>query len=526
MVNNQFKGFTPAGQIVGTLGTSLSQILGGYLGAKLEQDKQRREFDANKKILQLRYPNMSEEELSQLSQVPANRLPQIIQGIGDAEFLKVMGGNGTMQQGQPSESNRLIQTLQPENIPEELLPQQGINQQIPEEITQDQEDFKDENTKVIANEADELTKMEDRLKAANLNPAQYTKIKEYIDNRRKILRDTILSDTKTQMDIIEAQRKARLDEEKTAFAREKFDREIIQADKANKIKELELESKNQDRLQKQYGESYKLLIDSKIDLIEDEAILNSMKNANNDPNVTFGSPSFNMMADFLRNKLGIDVSAMQTDTAQILTKQFADLFARLPKQLKGSGIRTEKVLVAMAKKFPNINQSYVARAAVIESNLLTNALNQKRIEIAEKLKEENDYKFIPGFHEKLEKKMIPYYKKYFKNIEDIPKKIQVNKNIQMKQRAQDRGKMGALVGGGLGILAGAAKGALAGAGGGPVGALLGGAAGLAGGGLLGGFGGSILGEQVANRGGQLIDILNSGQRTEPVAYGGGGGGTF
>ena len=82
--NQNFQNFTPAGQAIGLLGGTLSQILGGYLGAKLEQDKTRREFDANKRILQARFPGMSDQQLSPHAQVPSSQLPQMIEGLSAA----------------------------------------------------------------------------------------------------------------------------------------------------------------------------------------------------------------------------------------------------------------------------------------------------------------------------------------------------------------------------------------------------------------------------------------------------------
>jgi len=219
-----------------------------------------------------------------------------------------------------------------------------------------------------------------------------------------------------------------------------------------------------------------------------------MKEMNNDPSVEFGSPSFNIFVDFLKNKVGIDLSGFQNNPTQVLNKLIADLYQRLPKKLAGTGIRTQKALEAMAKKLPGIHQSYVSRDIVIDSMVGLSELNLKRIEIAEALKKKNNYRYTSGFTEKVEEKMVPYYKKYFKTIEELPKKALKNKKLQAKDRRYQRRSTGGILGG----LAGAAAGVVGGAKGGAMLGAAGGIPGMIGGaalGGLGGLGGALFGSQ-------------------------------
>lgn len=506
MAYDPYRGMTPGGQFVGMLGTSLSQILGGYLGAKLEQDRMQRDFDSNKRILKARYPNMPEDQINEYSQVSSRDLPQLIQGLGASQFQQVMRG----QAPGIAESQQL---------PEEMLPEQefapGMQQagmQVPDmqdmglggQIPQQQpiapqpimspEEERLENSSTITNELNRLNAIEESLKASNLDMQQYMGIRKYLDDSKQALKDAMLSDQELQMKIAEAERKRILDEQKTAFERQKFERKILTEDRDYKLKQLQREEKQQDRLFEEYGERYSNLQNTEKDYLEDLATLNAMKLSNNDPNINFGSSTFNSFVDFLTNKIGIPAGGLRGDAAQILEKQNADLLQRIPTKLKGTGIRSQQAFKAIAKKYPGVHQSYRARAMVIESNILQAKLHLKHIEIARKLKEANNNRFIPGFMEKVEEKMVPYYKKYFKDIAEIPKKIEKNKNLQIKQRAYERGRIGGVLGGLSGAALGAIKGVTLG---GVPGAIAGGLTGLTGG-IAGALGGeTVLGSDAA-----------------------------
>jgi len=256
MAYDRNRGITPGGQFFGMLGTSLSQILGGYLGAKLEQDKERREFGANKRILQRRFPNMPPEQLDQASRIPSKQLPEMISGINASEFRNVMQGP-TPEPGQVEQpiGGSLAETLQPSSISQ----QQDMIQ--PQQPIQDKDITKDD-TEAISDEAERITALENRLKEANLDPSQYEKVSNYISKSKQILRDTIVSDAKIQRAIEENKAKQAIAERKTSLAERQFERQILTEDRAYERSKLEQKGKEQDRLYKEYGESYKTLQDS------------------------------------------------------------------------------------------------------------------------------------------------------------------------------------------------------------------------------------------------------------------------
>jgi len=260
MAYDQNRGFTSGGQFVGLLGGTLSQILGGYLGAKLEQDRTRRESESNQRILQARYPNMPKEQLEQYSQIPSQQLPQMMQGLGAAEFQRVMGGGMPQQQG--AQEQQMEQGMAPQEgmmqqqdmgAPEGIPQQQGMMQEqgMPEMSMGEESDGQ-----IISDAASELAMLEDRLKGSRLDEAQYMKVRKYIDDNKRAIQESILNDENLKVKIAEADRKRLLDDEKTVLAREKFERKIVTENREHKLKKLEQEEKSQDRLFKEYHDPF------------------------------------------------------------------------------------------------------------------------------------------------------------------------------------------------------------------------------------------------------------------------------
>jgi len=501
MPYDPYRGMTPGGQFAGMLGTSLSQILGGYLGAKLEQDKMQREFDANRRILKARYPNISEEQLSEYAQVPSQQLPQLLQGLGAREFQQVLGGQAPQQEMPEQIPGQIPQEMQPGMAPQEMQPGMAPEEvgqmpdmpQLPsQQVFPQQQPYTTEDALAISDEANRIAALEDNLKNASLDENQYMLIRKYIDDSKKALRDTVLSDQQLQMKLAEADRKRLLDEQKTALEQAKFERKILTEDRAHKLKKLEQEEKQQNKLIEQYGKRYAELIDSKNSKLEDLEALKYMQEANRNPNVDFGYPAFNTFIGFLQDKMGIDASGFRGDAAQIIEKQTAGLLFRLLGDLRGSGIRAAKVITAAAKKNPNLYQSYRARAFVIDNAIAETELHLSKINEAQKLYEKNNYKFVPGFFTRVDKKMKPNYKKYFKTLREIPKKIENDKGLQQKQRIYDRRVTGAKAGVAGGLTYGLYGATAGGAAGGIPGAIMGGL-----GGLALGFGGAFAGERLA-----------------------------
>ena len=494
------RSFSSRGQFVGMLGTSLSQILGGYLGAKLEEDKERREYGANKRILAQRYPNMSDNELDEIARVPRGQLDQMIQGVSAGELQRVLSGG--MPEGQqmppPAEGIPEGQQMLPsaEGVPggqqvsgqdlpidadvelgaqpEVILPEQALGGSLVSD-----KQFSEN----IAKQTEQLVDLESAINTANLTLQDRQAAMGLLDSKKRQIYDSIKNREDVKIKIAEHYRK--LENDKRTAAR---------GDIELGLKMSAEERAKQKVLIDEYGEAFKNLVKSEGDLIIDQEVLNSISMANLDPNVEFGSPTFNSLADFLNKKLNIDVSFLQANTAQILNKQFASLFSRIASQLAGTGIRASNLIEKFGKKYANLHQSYVARQFIVEATLAENDVTFARIKEARRLRNENNGLFPKNYYQKLEDRMKPYYKKFINKITKLPKKLENNKVLQAKQKIFEAKKSGAFSGGVLGAIAGAAGGAATGLMvGGLPGAALGTIAGSLGS-IGGGYSGAMLGE--------------------------------
>jgi hypothetical protein len=77
----RYRDYNPTSEFLGNLGTGLSSILGGYLGAKVEQDKTRRQQQDNERILKARYPNMPGQQLKEYSLTDQRFLPHLMSSL-------------------------------------------------------------------------------------------------------------------------------------------------------------------------------------------------------------------------------------------------------------------------------------------------------------------------------------------------------------------------------------------------------------------------------------------------------------
>jgi len=506
--DQNFQNFTPGGQAIGMLGGTLSQILGGYLGAKLEQDRTRREFDANRRILKARYPNMPDEELSQYAQIPSQQLPQMMQGLGASEFQRVMGGQqaGMQQQQQPQERYGFtpealgIEQQQLTQMPEGQL--RDVGKAVAQRAPAPRDDRMTRDDKIaITDELNDISALEDRLANSNLTQQQYMQVAKHIQDRRGAVQQTILEDRKLQakLDKLDLDRRAderaqvKLDSD---LAEKKYNRSLAERKALNDL----------------YYKDYAEMRQNSAQLHEDVTVLERMRDMNNDPATNFGYQSWNNFADLINKKIGLNLDSYLNLNAQEQKKLSADLYKRLPAKMKGQGRMTEIIFDKFTKALPSVNQSPEARARVLEYLIAQTKLEMQPYEIAARIRRDNNYNFVPGFFDKVEEKMKPYYKEYGKTVRNAAKKLKKNKALQKKEKQFAQRGTGAIVGGAIGAGSGLAGGALAGL---AIGGLPGAAVGAALGGLGGmGLGGAgMIGGEAAVRGGQAATPVQQAERS-------------
>jgi len=520
-----FQNFTPAGQAIGAIGGTLSQILGGYLGAKLEQDKTRREFDANKRIIKARYPGMTDQQLSEYAQIPSSQLSQMMQGLGAAEFQKVMRGPGAgMQQQQPQQEGY---GFTPEALGVDPQQQQmmqmpeGQIQQVGEAIQQrpraPRDDRMTRDDKIaITNELNDIADLETRLGSSNLSEQQYMQVAKHIADRKQIVQDTLLEDRKLQVSL-----------DKLELDKRKDERDQIRLEEQLESGKTNRKMQQRKALNDLYYKDYAAMREHSADLERDLVILERMRDMNSDPNTDFGYQSLNAISNFFEKKLGFNLGSFLSLDAQEQKKLSADLYKRLPSKMKGEGRMTEQIFGEFTKALPNIDQSPEARARVLEYLIAQTKLDMQPYKIARGIRRKNNEQFVDGFFDKVEDKMEPYYKNYGNTVRKAAKKLEKNKTLQKKEEKFGQRATGSMVGGALGVLGGAGAGLLSGlAVGGVPGAIIGGTVGgigslgLGSGGMLGGEAvvreGQKLPEQLRSELQQLRQMLDSGHKPKSM----------
>jgi hypothetical protein len=497
--------FSPAGQMVMGIGGGLTQILGAYLGAKVDADKRRREFESNKRIIRANNPNMSDEDLNYYAAATEKQMPQLIEGLRGQSFRDVLQGPQqqqalaeAQQQGQfpqiaaqQDQQAALEEAMQQNQVPSSTQRLQQTNEilsQLDPNLAQKVSDSLDK--KYIANEARDIGALKNRLmNATGLTSDQQLKIQDILMKKEQNLQKVILDDKKLQEKRALEAEKTAIEQEKLNIAREGLNVKKMNAKNATDKLKFEREEKIYDRFEKAYDP----IVAEKDGLLENLSLLEQTKKLNEDPNVSFGSDAWNTFTGFLENKLGLKVNKYRTDAAQYLNKVNSFLFSNISKNMSNAAATTIK---EATKGLPGLDQSYYTRAIVTEGMLASTRLKLKQIELAEKMLRKNKNKPIENFKYKLEEKMDPYYKKYLKTMRNIRKKVYGNKSLVKKQTNQSRGMYGAIGGALTGGAGGALASALAGGAiGGVPGAVIGGVGGLLSGALGAGVGG-VAGEQV------------------------------
>jgi len=424
MANNIYNRMSPAGQFAGMVGTSLSQVLGGFLGAKLEQDRMRRQFDTNRRILKARHPKMSEEELSEYAQVPTENLQQVMGGISQRGLSDVMAA-GAQQQ------------LPEDIMQQEQLQQQdmmGAMQEDGAEIMQGIQDLDNVpagsplERRVIreANmEAAKIQDMENALATTNLDRNEYEAARKHIDDRRKALEDRLMDREKIAMKQQEARRRQANEDRKFDLDRQKF----LQSIGLEKAKQ---EERRQGRLDKKYDEYYNDLLDKEILLEEDLVTLKMMKKLNSDPKSDFGYQGFNMLAKGYAAKVLGDPTAYMALDAQTFEKLTANLITRKIQQMKGVGRVTNKMVEQIEKQVPSLMQSPEGRQRVINMLLDQSKLERAEIKAARKVKKKNKG-YTDNFREQINKAMKPQYRKFKTRVLNVVNKAAKKAAPQQRQ---------------------------------------------------------------------------------------------
>jgi len=434
-----YRGMSPAAQVASVVTGGLGTVLGGYLSAKLEEDRMRREFEGNKRVLQASYPNMPDEQLDQMSRVPAGQLKDVLGGLQSREFVDVMsaGRGGGMMPQEQAPMQPAEQQLAPEDaqmMQQETPGLEGSSQleALPDLENTPKGSFSERQVIRAANEeAAEIGQIEQALMSSNLDEKRYMQVSQELSKRKDNLVKNLINQEKISLKQAEIARNQENEDRKFAFEREKYLSTLSERD----AKREDLRIK---RLDDKHGEYYNNLMDKEMFLEQDLETLKIMSKLNSDPNSEFGYQGFNVIAKgWLAKKLG-DASGYMPVDAQTFEKLTANIITRKIMQMKGVGRVTNKMVEQIEKQVPNLMQSPAGRQRIIDMLIAQSKLENAEIKEAKRIKKANKYQFTDDFREKISKKMKPFYRKYRNKVLGVTASAE-KKSAAQEQKFQERG---------------------------------------------------------------------------------------
>lgn len=437
--NQYFQGLSPAGQIASAIATPLSQVLGGYLGSKLEEDKMRREVESNRAVLRASFPGLPPDQLNQLSRVSPTQLQTVIGGLQSRGLKNVMNAGAGLQSTQPMQPMQPMPSMLQQPIQQESLqpyqPQQEQMQdmtpqepsiQLPSLDDMSRGGYTQRQVIMAGNQkAKKLNDMQEAANAENLSPEQRMQVATYIAGERKQLVSMMQGEDRLRILERDKAVKRAIEAEDLAFKKEQY-----YASRSDKEREY-LQSEDA-RLDKKFGEKYRKDLESEAAIRAQLGIANSMEIVNEDPDSNFGHPMYTSLAGGYLSKVTGDQTAFLGTANELTNKMAANLVISRVGELAGKGAgQIRSVLIEEIKKgTANIYQTPRARGYMIKIAQADAKESLRRIKIARDLYEENGG-FVDGFDTIVSKRMQPYYKKYkkmridaLKNIADIAVKQQ------------------------------------------------------------------------------------------------------
>lgn len=469
-----YRGMSPNAQIASAIATPLSQVLGGYLGAKLEENKLRREVESNKSVLGAIFNDLPPEQLDKLSRVPSSQLNSVIEGLQSKQVKNIFNAGQGLQGTQSTPGiPSMAQLQQLPQMPQSLsqpIQQDFFSRGIPEpqgmqNIQSGQEMFSSDaieqlpslsdvprggytQTQVVdaaGRSAAELDAMQEALNASNVSPEKRLQIEKVIIAGRANINNQLQNREKIRLQEIDAQvkmeqndrdyalRKAaqRLKEDEYAATRSDKERDRLE-------KERDRLDAEQQELIKEFGPGYNKSINSEGAIRQEVDDFDLLDLINESKDSDFGYQLWtNVAGGWVVKKVG-DMSAYLGTANEITNKISNNLVIAQINKLSGKGLGPVKAnMVEIIKAGgPTMYQSPQARGLVIKLGRIAAKEELKKIQIQKKLYEENDG-FVKNFNGIVENRMKPYYKKFSNQKKDVLRNLT---NIAKAQTKRFQGK--------------------------------------------------------------------------------------
>ena len=432
---DQYGNYSPSHAFLGSLGTGLSQILGGYVGQKLEQDRIKRQYETNEKILRSRFPDMDPQQIAEAAQVPTQNIKDVISGLESRNYQTLMsGGQPGMQQPQqplqpdlalqrpffaepPSPEAQMMQ--QPQMMPEAIAQQQMAQQVAPgQELT---------TGDIAQSLTSDINRLQTGLTTLPLNSKQTKEVNDLINSKKEQLTKLVINREN------EAAAERRFQKKNEQFDK-KFELDKEKLLKNFNFKEREFLQRRQDRIEDKFNPVLKQIRDKAEAKLIDNSRFAEMKRINEEGDL--GSNGFNVLVDALGEGLfglGVNLSMFQTADAQAMKKLSKD-FVKNVKETIGTSRITQQEIQLYLSTIPNLMQSPEGRARIIETNMLLNQIDIDKANIANKIIKDNNGLIPKDIETQIEEKLRPKINRLTKEMTNVAKRVKQNEKLQKKQK--------------------------------------------------------------------------------------------